>query len=55
MPPQPGITSGGSRGVPGRGVDAELVLEVQIRLAQPVVIAKDTAFGHRTVLLSDRE
>src|SRR6266576_2993479 len=40
--------------VSGRGVDAEVVLEVQVRLAQPVVIAKDTAFGHRTVLLADR-
>jgi hypothetical protein len=39
-------------GVSGRGVDAELVLEVQVRLVQPVVIAKDTAFGHRTVLLA---
>jgi hypothetical protein len=41
--------------VSGRGVDAELVLEVQVRIAQPVVIAKDTTFGHRTVLLADRE
>ena len=40
--------------VPGRGVDAEVVLEVQVRLAQPVVIAKDTAFGHTTVLVADR-
>jgi hypothetical protein len=40
--------------VPGRGVDAEVVLEIQVRLAQPLVIAKDTAFGHRTVLLADR-
>jgi hypothetical protein len=37
--------------VPGRGVDAEVVLEVQVRLAQPVVIAEDAVFGHRTVLL----
>jgi hypothetical protein len=29
-------------------------LEVQVRLAQPVVIAEDTAFVHRTVLLADR-
>jgi len=34
-----------------RGVDAEVVLEVQVRPAQPVVIAEDTAFGHGTVLL----
>src|SRR5581483_2458004 len=39
-------------GVSGRGVDAELVLEVQVRLAHAVVIAKDTAFGHRTVLFA---
>src|ERR1700733_8783736 len=37
-------------GISGRGVDAELVLEVRVRLAHAVVIAKDTAFGHRTVL-----
>jgi hypothetical protein len=41
-------------GVSGRGVDAEVVLEVQVRLAQPVLIAKHTAFGHRTVLLAGR-
>ena len=40
--------------VSARGVDAKVVLEVQVRLAQPVVIAKDTAFGPRTVLLADR-
>ena len=40
--------------ISGRGVDAEFVLEVQVRLAQPVVIAGDTAFVHRTVLLADR-
>ena len=40
--------------VSGRGVDAEVVLEVQVRLAQPVVIAKDAAFDHRTVLLAAR-
>jgi hypothetical protein len=40
--------------VSGRGVDAEVVLEVHVRLARPVVIAKDTAFGHRTVLLANR-
>jgi hypothetical protein len=40
--------------VSGRGVDAQVVLEVQVRLAQPVVIAKHTAFRHRTVLLADR-
>jgi hypothetical protein len=40
--------------VSGRGVDAEVVLEVQVRLAQPVVIAKDTALGHKTVLLAGR-
>ena len=39
--------------ISSRGVDAEVVLEVQVRLAKPVVIAKDTAFGHRTVLLAD--
>ena len=39
-------------GVSGRGVDAELVLKPQVRLAQPVVIAKDAAFGHTTVLLA---
>jgi hypothetical protein len=33
--------------VSARGVDAEVVLEVQVRLAQHVVIAKDTAFGER--------
>jgi hypothetical protein len=38
--------------VSGQGVDAEVVLEVQVLLAQPVVIAKDTAFGHGTVLLA---
>ena len=42
-------------GVSGRGVDAELVLEVQVRLAHAVVIAKDTAFCHRTVLLAGPE
>src|ERR1700722_2728732 len=36
--------------VSGRGVDAPVVLEVQVRLAEPVVIAEDTAFGHRPVL-----
>jgi hypothetical protein len=41
--------------VSGRGVDAEVVLEVQVRLAQPVVIAKDTAFGHKTVLQAGPE
>src|SRR5581483_8742640 len=40
--------------VSGRGVDAEVVLEIQVRLAQPVVVAKDTAFGHRSVLLAGR-
>ena len=40
--------------VPGRGVDAQVVLEAQVRPAQPVVIAKDTAFGHKTVLLGNR-
>lgn len=35
--------------VPGRGVDAQVVLQVQVRLAQPVVITEDTAFGHRTL------
>jgi hypothetical protein len=39
--------------VSSRGVDAEVVLEVQVRLAQPVVIAKDATFGHRTVLRAD--
>jgi hypothetical protein len=39
--------------VSGRGVDAQVVLEAQVRLAQPVVIAKDTVFGHKTVLLAD--
>ena len=40
-------------GVSGRGVDAEVVFEVQVRFAQPVVIAEDTAFGHATVLLAE--
>ena len=40
--------------VSGRGVDAEVVLEVQVSLAQPVVVAKDTVIGHRTVLLAAR-
>src|SRR5271165_3326517 len=39
--------------VPGRGVDAEVVLEIQLRLAQRVAIAEDTALGHTTVLLAD--
>lgn len=38
-------------GVSGRGADAEVVLEVHVRLAQPVVIAEDAVLGHRTVLL----
>ena len=40
--------------VSGRGVDAKVVLEVQVGLAQLVVIAKDTVFGHRTVVLAGR-
>jgi hypothetical protein len=40
--------------VPGRGVDANVVLEIQIRLAQPIVIAKDAAFCHKAVLLVGR-
>ena len=41
-------------GVSGRGVDAEVVLDAQVRLAQHVVIAKDAVIGHRTVLPADR-
>ena len=41
--------------VSARGVDAEFVLEVQVRLAQPVVIAKDAAFGHRRPIYSPTE
>jgi hypothetical protein len=39
--------------VPGRGVDAVVVLEAQARLSQLVVIAEDTAFGYKTVLLAE--
>ena len=39
--------------VSGRGVDAEVVLEAQVRLAQPVVIAEDTASSQGAVLLAD--
>jgi hypothetical protein len=35
--------------------EAERKRSVQVRLPQPVVIAKDTAFGHGTVLLANRE
>jgi hypothetical protein len=34
-----------------RGVDAVVVLQVDVRLSQSAVIAKDTAFGHGTGLL----
>jgi hypothetical protein len=35
-------------------VGSEPLLDVQVRLAQHVVIAKDAAIGHRTVLLGKR-